>query len=72
MKQTGSLDLSFEFLKKIPDEVLELNHLESLNLRASKISDYSFLEKFSDLQSLQLIENHICYGRKSRRYAYWA
>ncbi|MGB1206135.1 MAG: COR domain-containing protein [Chitinophagales bacterium] len=58
-KQTGSLDLSFEFLFKVPEEIIELKHLHSLNLTNNHLSDYSFLENLVHLQTLNLGSNQI-------------
>lgn len=52
LNQTGVLDLSYEYFDKIPEELLQLKHLRSLNLSEnSYISDYSFWEKLPNLQS---------------------
>ena len=49
--RTGVLDLSWGELQEIPEEILELSYLQSLNLLGSKITDISFLERLPNLQS---------------------
>ncbi len=53
-EKTGKLDLSSQRMKKVPLKINELTHLKSLNLSFNKIRDYSFLENFPNLETLDL------------------
>ena len=57
--KTGELYLGFKGLKEIPKELLELDHLHSLDLRNNEIMDCSLLERLPNLISLNLEENQI-------------
>lgn len=57
--KTGSLVLWNKGLQKLPEEILDLTHLESLVLRSNSINDIRFLEKLTNLTYLDLGNNQI-------------
>jgi len=59
IEKTGELDLSFQRLRKIPPEVCELVHLESLNLRNNDIRDLDNLASLERLEYLDISNNFI-------------
>jgi len=59
IEKNGRLNLFNLKLTEIPKEILELEHLTSLDFRLNQISDISFLEKLTNLTSLDLRFNQI-------------
>ena len=57
--ESTHLNLSFEDLTEIPEEVYELTNLETLYLKNNNISKIEGLEKLTNLKLLSLDDNKI-------------
>lgn len=58
-ERSGILELRHLRLKKIPDELLKLSHLKTLDLRYNELIDISSLKYLVDLECLILSKNQI-------------
>ena len=62
IEKTGRLDLGNCGLTEIPKEILELEHLTTLDLRDNQISDISFIEnlvRYNNFKRLDIFKNKI-------------
>ncbi|MCR9289046.1 MAG: leucine-rich repeat domain-containing protein [Bacteroidetes bacterium] len=58
-EETGKLDLSGLYLKKIPIEIKGLSHLQEVNLSNNEITDFSVLQSLKNLTKLNVSGNKI-------------
>ncbi|MFK8005506.1 MAG: COR domain-containing protein [Saprospiraceae bacterium] len=58
-EKSGYLNLFDQKINKLPISIMELYHLENLNLPFNKISDLNYLSGFRNLKQLNLYSNNI-------------